>query len=387
MVWLLIIYAVLVLIVLLWGGIVGLRFKGSLKHYPPPENPPLVSVVVPARNEERNIERCVLGLIGQSYPNLELVFVDDDSHDATPAILARYASQDQRVKVVHTEGKPDGWNGKQWACHCGMLAARGNWLCFMDADTYAEPNLISRAVAFSLNNRVDMLTLQPWYEMRGLWERIVLPNGLLPLLLAFPPHRVNDPNDSLVMANGQFILIRREVYQKVGGHAGIRDHMMDDFSLARNVKRAGYRLFVAEAMDLMRVRLYTNLQEIWRGALKAAVEISGGWLKSILGLLAILLVNVLPVILLAWALSRAEWLIVAVLGTVVALQLGYYALIRMAAFRTPPWSSVTYPIGSLIVTAILLDGMIRVASGLEITWKGRPVIGRPRLPVSRPKQE
>jgi chlorobactene glucosyltransferase len=352
-----------------------------------PEHPPSVSIIVPARNEERNIERCVLGLVKQDYPNYEMIFVDDDSHDATPNILARYADQDPRIKVVHTGGKPDGWNGKQWACHCGALDSTGDWLCFMDADTYAEPNLISRTIAFSLANRVDMLTLQPWYETQGLWERIVLPAGLLPLLLIFPPHRVNDPNDSLVMANGQFILIRREVYHQVGGHASIRDHMMDDFSLARSVKRAGYRLFVAEAMDLMRVRLYTNLQEIWRGALKAAIEISGGWLKSTLGLSAILLINILPVILLIAALSRGNWPATAILGAVVTFQLGYYALIRMAAFRTPPWSSITYPIGSLIVTAILLDGMLRVAGGLEITWKGRPVMGRPESPVRRLKRE
>ena len=374
---LLILYVVLIIGLLVWGGIVGLRFKGTLKPAPPPARLPAVSTIVPARNEELNIDRCVRGLLRQDYPNLEMIFVDDDSSDATPEILARHAARDHRVKVVQTGGKPEGWNGKQWACHCGAQAATGEWFCFMDADTYAEPHLISRTVAFAEANQIDMLTLQPWYEIRGLWERIVLPAGLLPLLLVFPPDRVNNPEDDLVMANGQFILIRRPVYEAVDGHAGIRDRMMDDFSLAESVKRAGYRLFVAEGMDLMRVRLYTNLKEIWRGALKAAVEISGGWTTSVLGLLLNILINVAPVFLLAGAVLVGARPVALILSVVVLLQVLYYGTVRIAAFRAPPWSAITYPFGSLIVSIILLDGMIRVASGRDIRWKDRPVLGTP----------
>jgi chlorobactene glucosyltransferase len=287
------------------------------------------------------------------------------------------------VKILNTGGRADGWNGKQWACHCGAEAASGEWLCFMDADTYAEPHLISRTLAFSLTRGVDMLSLQPWYEMRSLWERIVLPAGLPPLLLVYPPHRVNDPNDPISMANGQFIMIRRDVYERVDGHAGVKDRMMDDYSLAESVKSAGFRLFVAEGIDVMRVRLYTNLREIWAGALKASVEISGGWLPSAIGLVGNLLINVAPVVALAWAMIVQNWPVVTIMGVTVLLQVTYYSIVRMAAFRLPPWSGITYPIGGIIVSAILLDGMIRLATGRNITWKGRPLLGRPELPVKR----
>jgi chlorobactene glucosyltransferase len=223
-----------------------------------------------------------------------------------------------------------------------------------------------------------MLTLQPWYELGGLWERIVLPAGLTPLFLVYPPHRVNDPRDSLVIANGQFILIRREVYQAIGGHEAVRHRMMDDFSLAELVKRSGHRLFIAEGMDVMRVRLYTNLREIWSGALKAAVEISGGWLTSTIALIANLLVNILPFALLIWAIVAGNRPTALVLSVIVAFQLLYYALVRMAAFRAPPWTAITYPFGGLLITAILLDGMIRLALGHDIRWKDRPLIGVPR---------
>ncbi len=383
--WLLIAYALLIVVVLLWIAVVGLRFKGTLKEFPLPKDPPRVSTIVPARNEERNIARCAQGLVQQDYPLLEMVFVDDDSRDATPQLLASFAQRDPRVKVVSTGGKPEGWNGKQWACHTGAQAASGDWLCFMDADTYAEPCLISRTVAFAMAKGVDFLTLQPWYEVRGLWERIVLPAGLTPLLLVFPPHRVNDPNNDMVMANGQFILVRRDAYDAVDGHAGVRDRMMDDFSLAEAVHRAGYRVFVADGADVMRVRLYASLKEIWSGAIKAAVEISGGWAISTLAMFVNLLINVLPVALLIWAALAKNMPALTVMGATVLFQVLYYGMIRIAAFRAPPWTCLTYPFGSLLVSFILADGMIRLATGREIRWKDRPVLGTPIPPIKKMK--
>ena len=137
--------------------------------------------------------------------------------------------------------------------------ARGEWLCFMDADTYAEPDLIERALTFALEKRVGLLRLQPWYEMVGLWERIVLPAALTHLFLIFPPNWVNDPNHKTVMANGQFLLLPRSVYDMVDGHQGIRSRMMDDFSLAENVQAAGQRVYIADGADVLRVRMYRNL--------------------------------------------------------------------------------------------------------------------------------
>lgn len=374
MIWLIGLYALIVIGVLLWGGLIGVQFKGTLKHEPLPEHPPRVTTIVPARNEERNIGRCARGLVRQRYPDLELVFVDDDSEDATPDILARFTRGDDRLKVVQTAGKPADWNGKQWACHSGALEATGSWLCFMDADTYAEPDLINRTVAFAEAHQVDMLTLQPWYEMQGLWERIVLPNALSPLLMLYRPARVNNSDDEMAIANGQFILIRRTVYDAIDGHAGVKNRMMDDFPLAENVKGAGYRLFMADGADVIRVRLYTNLREIWAGALKAAVDITGGWQKSFLGLVMYFLVTVLPTLVFIGALLVGNIPAAVIMGVTVLFQMLFYAAVRMAAFRAPPWTSVAYMLGNLIALLILIDGMFRVAFGSEIKWKGRPVM-------------
>jgi chlorobactene glucosyltransferase len=381
MIWVLIIYVIAMAIYLAAVGIVGLRFKGTLKPAELPDRLPSVSTIVPARNEERNIDRCASGIVSQDYENVEFVFVDDDSTDTTPDILARYADQDDRVKIVHTGGKPNDWNGKQWACQSGANQATGEWLCFMDADTYAEPELISRTLAFAEAYDIDMLSLQPWYELRGLWERVVLPTCLSQLLLVFPPHWVNNPNRKLSMANGQFILIRREVYDAIGGHASVKDCMMDDFPLAERVKGSGYRLYMADGSSVMRVRLYTNLREIWAGSIKAAVDITGGWVFSVLSFLAVALFNVLPVFFLVWAILAGNQSATLILSVAVSFQLLFHSFMRMAGFRIPPWSSVASPFGGMVVTVILLDGMIRLASGGEIKWKGRDLLGRPDLPV------
>nr|MBN1229459.1 glycosyltransferase [Anaerolineae bacterium] len=376
---LLLVYTAAIVLFFAWAAMAGLKFLDTLPEQLPPVRQPVVSVIVPARNEERNIWQCARGLVAQDYLNLELIFVDDDSEDQTASILAQVAAEDQRAQIIVPGQKPEGWNGKQWACHRGYLNATGDWLCFMDADTFAEPGLISQAIAFAERQEIDLLTLQPWYQMAGLWERVVLPAILLPLLLMFPPHLMNRQKSKTVIGNGQFMLIRREAYESAGRHAGVRNRMMDDIPLARNIHSAGYRVFVGNGPKLLRVRLYTGLREIRAGCLKASVEITNGWAASMMLVVLNMAVNVVPAILLTWAAVAGLFYPALLMGTVVLIQTVYYGVVRVVAFRIPPWSAITYPLGSLIAGLILIEGMIRLAFGFEIRWKGRPVLGRPSL--------
>jgi hypothetical protein len=223
--------------------------------------------------------------------------------------------------------------------------------------------------------------------MRGLWERIVLPSALVPLLMVYPPDKINNPDDPMAIANGQFILIRQAVYAAIDGHRAIKTRMMDDFSLAEVVKTAGYRLFIVEGFDVLRVRLYANLIEIRRGALKAAIEITGGWFMTLLGLLGNLFLNVLPPILLGISLAVGWVTAEIILGILVGFQMLYYAILRVMAFRIPPWTAITYPLGSLIISWIILEGMFKVASGREIKWKDRDVMGRPKIKMPIPGED
>ena len=376
-VWLWILYAIAAVGVTAVAGLIGARFKRSLSAAPLPLDPPAVSVIVPARNEERNIGRCVLGLIQQRYPCLEIIFVDDDSTDSTPDIVAGYVRQDSRIRVVRTEPRPADWNGKQWACYTGAQSSTGSWLCFMDADTYAEPDLIERTMAFALEKQVGMLSLQPWYEMVGLWERIVMPAALTHLFLLFPPNWVNDPGRKTVVANGQFILLSRAVYDEIDGHRGVRSRMMDDYSLAENVQAAGHRVFIADGAEVMRVRMYRNLKEMWLGGRKAAIQLTGGWMVSIAGMIGYVLLNILPWFLFVWAMITGNRVAIVAMGSVVCVEIIFTAVARVWGFRAPPWSAITYPVGGLLIFAIGLESMFSVALGREIRWKDRPVLGAP----------
>ena len=159
---------------------------------------------------------------------------------------------------------------------------------------------------------------------------------------------------------------------------------MDDFSLAETIKQAGYQLFIADGSEVMRVRMYTGLREIRAGAMKASIELTGGWFKSLLGLLINVALNIVPILLLLIAIAQSQTPAIQILSAVVVIQVIYYAILRMLAFRAPPWSAITYPLGSLIASTILFEGMLRVATGREICWKGRSLVGVPTLRTPRP---
>lgn len=371
-------YAALVVVALIWGVAVALSFKGTLSDVPLPDNPPRVSCIVPARNEARNIGTCLEGLTAQTYPDFEIIIVDDASSDATPDILREWQTRDTRLKVVNVSEKPADWNGKQNACYQGYLAADGDLLCFMDADTHAEPDLLRRTVAQQVAEKIDLLTLQPWYVKGSFWERVMMPPPLLgTIMFVYPPFRVNNPQDPMAIANGQFLMLRRTVYEATGGHAAVRNTMMDDFPLAEVVKGAGYRLFMADGSEVMRVRMYHNLGEIWAGMLKLMVMFTGGWLGTFFALLANLVLYVLPVVMLGWALALDDLTLVAISGGLFLLITLVHSAMSYQAFKIPLYYGILFPVGGLMTTGVMLDGMLRFATGRNVRWKGRELLGVP----------
>ncbi|RME08074.1 MAG: glycosyltransferase, partial [Anaerolineae bacterium] len=274
------------------------------RQLPEGEDAPLISVIVPARNEERNIRRCVAALLAQSYPQLEVIVVDDCSQDDTPRILAEMAAAQPRLRVHRGEPLPAGWAGKPHALQQGARLARGEWLCFVDADTFAHPDLLSSVYLAAREHHADLFTILTDQELGSFWEKVVLPLVFIGLSFGFPADRVNDPTQAEAIANGQFILIRRQVYQALGGHAAIKNRIDEDKALAEVVKGAGYRLVFADGRTLARTRMYTSLAEMWEG-----------WTKNIfLGLrdrLGLLLFG--AVVALAGALALPVWLLLGFL--------------------------------------------------------------------------
>jgi len=346
---------------------------------------PMVSILVPARNEALRIAPCAVSLARQRYPHYEVIILDDHSTDGTGALvetLGYREEPDAPLRLVRGEPLPSGWTGKGWACHQLARVARGEYLLFVDADTEHRPEMLASAMALALETRADLLSAWPRVLAHTWSEKLVLP--MIHLTLAFYPHalwqrlqavpamaaRLPAPlRRAFGGANGQFLLFRKESYWRIGGHEAQKQHMVEDVALGRAVAmRAGegMRLINCDGVPLSSVRMYTCLAEVWEGLTKnARAAFEGALPLFLLFGLGLTMVFLLPFVW-VWCLSgTASWLAAAQIAVILGIRA------RLAArFRTS-WLSVAFhPVAQLLTTAIALNSWRRSA-GEGVTWKGR----------------
>ena len=348
---------------------------------PPPPNPPLISVCIPARNEERNIRACVEAVLKQDYPNFEVIVVDDRSTDATPRILTDLAVRDSRLRPISGSELPSGWAGKPHALHQASAFARGEWLCFIDADTFLEPSALSSCYVKALETQADMFTIMTFQILGSFWERTVMPLVMTALSVGFSPRKVNDPKTKDAIANGQFILIKRPVYDAIGGHASVKDSIVEDKAISEKVKWNGYRLIVADGMKMAKTRMYTSLPEMWEGWTKniyLGLRDQAGllWLGAFgvfLAFMASLFLPLWPLLGGIWYLNGGGWLALTVIGEALAMW-AYLVFTRSKvakAMNISLWYALTTPLGAMVFGAMMLTSAWRVISRQGVTWKGR----------------
>ncbi|MEE8424362.1 MAG: glycosyltransferase, partial [Elusimicrobiota bacterium] len=232
--------------------------------------PPLVSIVVPARNEERGIRKAVSSFCEQDYPRLEVIVVDDCSTDATPGILKELQAKHPRLKVVQGKPPPKGWLGKPNALETGRKTAKGDWFLFADADVVYAPDLVSRSVAYVLKEKAAMLCLWPNMIFGGLGEALVL-SKILHFFVLSPAFLVSKSRLKFVAAGGGvFNMVRRDALETCGAFACLKDAVIDDIGLGYKVKGAGFPLAVALSKDLIGIRMYYGFRETLDGLNKNA---------------------------------------------------------------------------------------------------------------------
>jgi hypothetical protein len=345
---------------------------------PPPADAPLLSVIVPARNEERSIERCVRSLLAQTA-KIEVIVVDDRSTDRTAAILAELAREYPALRLVRGEPLPPGWVGKPWALAQGALIASGEWLLFTDADTWHAPEACASALTFALARRIDALTLWTHQELGSWAERAVLPSVLgMVMFGSGSMEQVNDPDDpDHALANGQFILVSRAAYDALGGHDALRGEILDDVTFARRLKADGrFRLLVADGQHLVRVRMYTSPSELWEGFTKNMYLGARGDVRVLATAATFLaFLSVVPAGVVVDSLARRRPL--RALEALLALGCG----VGVAAHgfrRTGIPSSLAWyaPFGYAVCAAMVLNSTVRVVSGRGVRWRGRRYTGR-----------
>lgn len=331
----------------------------------------LVSVLVPARNEERGVAACLASLSAQTYPALEIIAIDDGSTDRTPALLETAAGRDPRVQRLRLDGPPPGWTGKNFALASGVARARGQWLCFTDADTVHAPDSIARAMGFAAAHGLGLVSLTSRQLVVSFWERVVQPVVFGLLDQWYPLDRVNDPASPLAAANGIFILASREAYEAAGGHRAVAGEVLEDVALARRVKALGHRIAFVDGADLVAARMYTDLGAIRRGWTKNLYRLRGRRPLAALAAVAELAVtSVWPVVAAVafplWGPPGTGWL--AALGLALVL----LAEAELRARRGDDWRfSLTAPLGAALVAGFLLESAARDWLGVGVRWKDR----------------
>ncbi len=261
-----------------------------------PFSGPQVSVIIPARNEEANLQSCLQSLVSQSGASFEIIVVNDHSTDRTKEIARSF----EAVRVIEAGPLPGGWTGKNNAVTTGARAAQGNWLLFTDADTVHLPGSLARALKEAEEDHADMLSYSPEQIAVTFWEMAVLPVVFAELARQYPPKKVSDPKSPEAAANGQYLLIKREAYDTIGGHTAVATSILEDVALARTAKAAGKRIRFRYAADAVRTRMYRNFRQLREG-----------WTKN----LALLFPNPGRLALKTFALWTSLWVVIAATET------------------------------------------------------------------------
>jgi len=344
---------------------------------------PRISVLVPARNEEASIGSCLDALLAQDYPNLEIIVLDDDSTDGTAAVVR--GRRDRRLRLVTGAPLPDGWTGKNWACHQLTARAHGDVLCFVDANTILARDTLSRAAGELRDSDLGLVSMLLRTDTGTASEAVLMPIVNYALLSLLPAALIEKPGfRKEAIALGPFVMVTRAAYTAAGGHAAEPAHIVDDVQLARSVKASGHRIALRNGTDLVRTRWYTGFGEIWHGFSKNAY--GGIGYRPGVGLLTIFVVApalLLPFLRLGAGITTGGELAFP------ALQVGLILSMRAVTTRVgrdPLWSIPLHPIAIAVWAGTLARSMALAHTGREIEWKGRRYLTRPLEPESeRPR--
>jgi chlorobactene glucosyltransferase len=351
-----------------------LRSRASIETREPDDVLPNLSLIVPARNEERQIERCVRSLLATRMPSFEVIVVDDQSNDATPRILEGIAAGEPRLTVLLGAPLPAGWVGKPWALTQGAHIARGEWLLFTDADTEHAPPAAASALQWAIDGGYDVVSLLPDQETVGVAERLFLPTILYAILLGIGPlDDINDPRKpEVALFNGQYVLVSRWAYEGIGGHAAVRGEVAEDLELARLFKRDGrFRTLLIGGNGLVRTRMYRSFGEIWRGFVKNfALAARGNPLAAIAGVTLLGSVSPCSPILLLALLTQGAWFAGFALAIAMAIVIAI-AESGMRAMRFRIGSGFALPLGFALVLAIFSTSTVCSFAGRGVEWRGR----------------
>ena len=364
---------VLGLIVLLVISLSNLRYLRRLKTYRTPKNFPRFSVLVPARNEEENIGRCVGTLLTQNYPDFRVIVLDDHSTDRTWEILQKFASKDTGLKLLKGKPLPYDWLGKHWACHQLAQAADGELLLFVDADTTHHPDMLRHAAASMITENASLISALPRQIVVTWSERLSIPAFYLGMLCGVPLALTNLQRNPLLFAVlGQFLLFRRKAYDAAGGHAAVRQNVVDDIAIGRKVHGMGLPYRLLDGNGQVSCRMYRDFDQTWKGLTKSTfATFNFDPFFLVFMQLIVLAVFVFPVIMLGIGLAQPAFPLEITSAAALAVFLSLLLWgISHHRFHFPLYLIFLYPVSAIFMTVIAISSMVLTMQG-KAKWKGR----------------
>ena len=347
------------------------------KFDPKPHGSPKVSVILPARNEEDFIEKCLNSLINQDYENYEIVAIDDRSDDRTGEIIKKIAKENPKVKYVLAEPKPEKWMGKNWACVEGYRRATGELLLFTDADTTHSRNTISLSVSHLLSEGLDALTVVPKMLCLDTWTKITLPVLSTFLHTRFSALRVNDSSKKTGYFFGSFFIIKQETYSKVGTHEGVKSELVEDGALGKKVKEAGFKMKMVRGEHLVEAVWARDLVTLWHALKRLMTPLylqSGSIASGIFVAVLFLLFMPFPVAVYSAVFeSTSQSFTILFAVSLITSGLVYVASIMDAVKGLGLCAryAIGTPFGSAIIVGGFASGILNAKSNKAVTWRGR----------------
>ena len=361
--------------VLLYGTVQSFRLTPHISGSPKINTAPKVSVILPARNEEAFIGKCLHTLTKQDYPNYEIIAVNDSSEDATGEIIRKYAAQDPRIMPVDARSKPDDWIGKNWACMEGYQRATGELLLFTDSDTTFAPDIISKAVDRLASDNLDALTAIPRIVANDSWTCATLPVLAAFLHTQFSALKVNDSKKKTGYFFGSFFVMHKRVYEEIGTHKVVRQEIVEDAALGRMVKCMGYKMRMVRADDMIDAVWARDGPTLWNALKRLIVPVYLHDWKMALGILASgTFLTFLPFPLAAYsAMAGTGTSALVLLGSSLAASLMVLcgALIETRIMRIKIKHALACPVGGAIIVGGFLVGVIRARGKNSVSWRNR----------------